>query len=349
MALKKQILVIVHTVIHKENIMLKTKILNAAIEEDLMIAASLIKQGELVAVPTETVYGLAADARNLHAVKKIFIAKDRPSDHPLIVHIASFEKVSEWAQDVPPVVKNLADVFWPGPLTLVLKKNNSIEDAITGGLKTIAIRVPQNKALLRLLEILDTGLAAPSANPHKRISPTSSEHVIYGLSGKIAAVLDSGPCQIGIESTILDLTGPVPKILRHGPITKEMLEEVLKVSVDSPEIHSEKVSGNMKNHYQPYAKTSIKSLEQIKEIVSLSSNSTEKFGVMHYSELSNDNQNILTKKMPQDKSGYTNYMYDSLHYLDRVGVTQILIECPPKKEDWKDVLDRLSKASTEKK
>jgi len=325
--------------------MLETKVLKADLEEDLMMAAFLIKQGELVAVPTETVYGLAADASNSKAVEKIFIAKGRPSDHPLIVHVASFEKILKWAKDIPIAAKVLADIFWPGPLTLVLKKSDLAGDVVTGGLNTIAIRVPKNKAFLRLLEVLDTGIAAPSANPHKRISPTTSEHVMYGLSGKIAAVLDAGPCQLGIESTILDLTSSIPKILRHGPITKKMLEDVLKVTIESPEEHSEKISGNMKDHYQPYAKTFIKSLKDIQNIISLSSNLHEKIGVMHYSELVGEHKNIVIRKMPQDKLGYANSMYDSLHYLDQMGVSQIFVEIPSAEEDWRDVLDRLSKAS----
>jgi len=328
--------------------MLKTKILNAKIKQDLLSAVSLIKAGQLVAVPTETVYGLAADAKNVDAVKKIFIAKNRPSNHPLIVHIASFEKLSEWAKDIPTITKVLAENFWPGPLTLVLNKIESVDDIITGGLETIAIRVPKNHALLKILNILDTGLAAPSANLYKKISPTTPEHVMVGLSGKIAAILDSGPCKIGIESTILDLTKPTPKILRHGPITKKMLEDVLKFPIDAPEKHSEKISGNMRNHYQPSTQSLLMSLEQIQKIVSLPENSKILFGIMHQSDFEDIYKNVVRKKMPLDKLDYTSLMYSTLHYLDKIDANKILIECPPNEDIWKDVLDRLTKATTEK-
>lgn len=328
--------------------MLKTKMLNANISQNLMAAISLIKQGELVAVPTETVYGLAADAKNINAVKKIFIAKNRPSNHPLIVHIASVEKLSEWAKEIPAITKVLAEHFWPGPLTIVLKKIESVNDIVTGGLETIAIRVPNNRALLKIINTLDTGLAAPSANLYKKISPTTPEHVMFGLSGKIAAILDSGPCEIGIESTILDLTKSTPQILRHGPITKKMLENVLKISIDAPQEHSEIIPGNMKNHYQPYTESLLISFDQIEKIISSEKNSRKLFGIMHHSDFKDKHTNTLRKKMPTDKSDYTRLMYDTLHYLDNIHANKILIEHPPNEEDWQDVLDRLLKATSRK-
>lgn len=328
--------------------MLKTKILKASVKQDLMDAASLIKEGELVAVPTETVYGLAADARNISAVQKIYSAKNRPSDHPLIVHIASFEKLSQWAEDIPSSAKILADTFWPGPLTLVLKKAQSVDKVITGGLETVAVRVPNNGALLDLLHILDTGLAAPSANPYKKISPTTAEHVFAGLSGKIAAILDAGPCGVGIESTILDLTKSKPTILRHGPITKLMLEDALNMVVDAPEQHTERISGNMENHYQPNTETLLVSFDQIETILSLPENATKMFGVMHYSDFELIHNNVISQAMTTDKLEYARLMYQALHDLDKQGVNQILIEYPPREEHWNDVLDRLTRAAKRK-
>lgn len=327
--------------------MLQTKILKAQNEQDIITVISLIKDGQLVAIPTETVYGLAADAKNVDAVKKIFIAKNRPSNHPLIVHIASFEKLSDWAKDIPVIAKTLADNFWPGPLTLVLSKRDFVDDIITGGLPTVALRVPANHTLLKILTDLDTGLAAPSANMHKKISPTTSQHVMQGLSGRIAAILDSDSCQVGIESTILDITQSVPKILRHGPITKAMIEEVLQISIDAPDEHSEKISGNMKQHYQPNTKSRLMSLNEIQKTISLQKNSDKLFGVMHYSDLKYDNKNLVVKKMPKDKSDYASCMYDALHYLDTMNVDTILIESIQQQDDWKDVLDRLKKATAD--
>ncbi|MCX5923048.1 MAG: L-threonylcarbamoyladenylate synthase [Candidatus Dependentiae bacterium] len=328
---------------------LKTKILQANKKEDVLIAAELLRASELVAVATETVYGLAADAKNPKAVEKIFIAKDRPSNHPLIVHISSFEKINYWAKDISPLAKIIAKNFWPGPITLLLKKSENVSNVVTGGLDTIAIRIPQNTVLLELLDILDTGLAAPSANPHKRISPTTAQHVLDGLSGKIAAVLDNGPCGIGVESTILDLTVEVPTILRQGPITQIMIEDVLRTQVIIAHNHSSKVAGNMKEHYQPNTKASLMTFEEIKKYISSPKNSNQKFAIMHYSEfeigIKSAFLNHIFQKMPLCKNDYARIMYQKLHELDAMKAHKILIEVPPKTAHWGDVLDRLSKAT----
>lgn len=327
----------------------KTKLLQSNKKEDVMIAAELLRASELVAVPTETVYGLAADAKNSQAVEKIFLVKDRPSNHPLIVHISSFEKISYWVQDIPPLAKSIAKHFWPGPITILFKKAKHISPVVTGGLDTIAIRIPSSPVLIELLDILDTGLAAPSANPHKRISPTTAEHVLSGLSGKIAAVLDGGPCNVGVESTILDLTCEVPTILRQGPITQAMLEEVLSVPVIVPKDHVSKVAGNMKEHYQPHTQASLLSFDEIQKYITLFDNKDKHFAVMHHSEFEKSiidrAGNVLFKKMPIDKDDYARIMYKVLHDLDAAHLDQILIEQPPKQNHWGDILDRLSKAT----
>lgn len=323
----------------------KTKLLSAANEADIQQAASMIQKGLVVAVPTETVYGLAADARNVDAVKTIFTIKNRPPNHPLIVHIASFEKLSEWAQDIPPIAAVIASHFWPGPITLLLKKKESVNDVVTGGLQTIAIRVPQNKALLKIINLLDTGLAAPSANPYKRISPTTPDHVLSGLSGKIDAVLDDGPCKIGVESTILDLTKNKIAILRHGPITKKMVEDLINQSIDAPSVHLENVPGNMKSHYQPYTKTSLMTIEDIETKLSLPNNQEKRFGVIHYSDFQSNHKNSTAIQLSKNKLEYSRLIYNALHELDTNNVNQILVETPPNKDEWSDIADRLSKAS----
>ena len=322
----------------------KTKILRTDNDQDILEAASMIQNGNIVAVPTETVYGLAADARNVNAVKQIFTIKNRPTYHPLIVHIASFQQVSQWAKNIPATAAILAEHFWPGPLTLLLNKHDDVNEVITGGLQTIALRVPQNKALLKILNYLDTGVAAPSANPHKRISPTTAHHVLSGLSGKIEAVLDDGPCQIGVESTILDLTTSHIKILRHGPITKEMIEKILNVAIESPSTHTEHVPGNMKSHYQPYTKTSLMSLNKIEAELSLPDNQEVLFGVIHYSDLESTYKNIQAIKLSKNKAEYSKLIYQALHELDTLNVHQILVQTPPNEDSWNDILDRLSKA-----
>jgi L-threonylcarbamoyladenylate synthase len=319
-----------------------TKILKAQQEADIQEAIALLQRGELVALPTETVYGLAADAGNIIALQQIFTVKNRPAHHPLIVHIASLDELSQWATNIPDLVTVMAQHFWPGPLTLLLEKKDSVNEFVTGGSKKIAIRVPQNQAFLKILRGLKTGLAAPSANLHKRMSPTTAEHVISGLSGKIAAVVDDGPCQFGIESTILDLTENRFRILRQGPITQEMLEKVLNVSVELPDLHLEKVPGNMKAHYQPYSATCLMSLDEIEHYLSITENQTQKLSVIHYSLLKAHSKNIHSHKMPKNQSEYAHLIYQALHSVDKMNPDQILIERPP--EDWTAILDRLSKA-----
>jgi L-threonylcarbamoyladenylate synthase len=323
----------------------KTQLLKAHKKEDIATALALLRRGELVAVPTETVYGLAADAKNSDAVKKIFVAKGRPSDHPLIVHIASFKNLTEWAKDVSPLAGILAKKFWPGPLTLLLNKAETVSDVVTGGLKTVALRVPKHPILLELLNELHTGLAAPSANPHKRISPTTAAHVMAGLSGKIAAVLDAGPCEFGLESTIVDLTGPTPRILRPGPITQKMIEDALQISMQASPLHSEKVAGNMSIHYQPYTQTLLMPLEEIEEYLSLPIHQDKLFALMHYSPLKVKTKNVILQQMPAHKEAYAKVLYKTLHDLDGMKVDQILIEMPPQDAQWSDILDRLSKAA----
>lgn len=323
----------------------KTKVLNAGNEKDILEAIAMIQGGQLVAVPTETVYGLAADARNVDAVKNIFRVKNRPTDHPLIVHIAAFEQLSQWAIDIPPVAAIIAKHFWPGPITLLLKKKDLVNDVVTGGLTTIAIRIPQNKTLLKMLRLLNTGLSAPSANPYKRISPTAAEHVMSGLSGKIAAVLDDGPCQIGVESTILDLTKSRIRILRPGPITKKMIEDIVEVSIDSPSIYPENVPGNRQSHYQPYTKTSLITLDEIARQLSQTNNQEKLLAVIHYSDWKCAHNNIKTIKLSKNKIDYSRLIYQALHELDNIHADQILIEMPPNNDTWSDILDRLSKAS----
>jgi len=190
-------------------------------------AAALLRQGELVAFPTETVYGLGADASNPEAVAKIFAAKGRPADHPLIVHIPGVEHLDRWAREIPETAFASAKAFWPGPLTLILKRQPNVPDAVTGGQDTVGIRVPGHPLALELLKAFDGGVAAPSANRFGHVSPTTAQHVHDELGSAVAMVLDGGPCRVGIESTIVNLTGPQSRILRPGMISAADLGRVL--------------------------------------------------------------------------------------------------------------------------
>ena len=237
----------------------------AHIDTDVMEqAGKLIAEGELVAFPTETVYGLGGDALDPDASRRIYAAKGRPSDNPLIVHIADFDDMKRVAREVPEQAKKLADAFWPGPLTMIVWKSDAVPEATTGGMQTVAVRMPNHPVALELIRRSGCLIAAPSANTSGRPSPTEAQHVAEDLSGKIAMILDGGPVGIGIESTIIDLTEEKPMILRPGYITPEMLSEVLQeeVVIDpgiiaADDTRKPKAPGMKYKHYAPKAKAVI--------------------------------------------------------------------------------------------
>jgi len=233
------------------------RINSSTCEEAIAKAARILKEGGIVAFPTETVYGLGADALNPEAVRKIFEAKGRPPDNPLIVHIASKEQLHELARDIPAHAFDLMDAFWPGPLTLVLKRKDIVPDVTTGGLDTVAVRMPDNDIALELIREAGTPLAAPSANVSGRPSPTTAEHVIADLAGRIDAVIDAGPVKIGVESTVVDMTADIPVILRPGGIgiedIRKHVDEVITGYTEGEISEEEAVrSPGMKyTHYSP--------------------------------------------------------------------------------------------------
>lgn len=316
---------------------METKFLKA---DQINQAVSLLKDGEIVAVPTETVYGLAADALNENAIAKIFQAKNRPADHPLILHIQSHSQINDWAINISEDAKKLAQHFWPGPLTMILQKNNRVSSLITGGLDTVGLRVPDHPVALALIKKLGNGIVAPSANAHKKTSPTKPEHVLKTLDGKIAAIIDGGPCSVGIESTIIDMTKPIPVIVRPGAITAKMIKAVINKTVKCPLKHSQKVSGNMEIHYQPDKPLLILPLDAIEKKLA-----TERsVAIMHYSEIAH-HKNATYYKMPQNKNEYAKILYQTLYTIDTTDVDTILVEIPPMSAEWSDINDRLSKAS----
>ena len=248
-------------------------------ENDLEIAALLIKSGEIVGVPTETVYGLGADATNADAVKKIFEAKGRPADNPLIVHVSDIEMMKQYTEDIPTVVYRLAEKFWPGPLTMVLSKKTNIPDLVTAGMDTVGIRMPSNESIRTIIKYLGKPIAAPSANKSGYPSPTTAQHVIDDMAGKIAAVVDDGPCTVGLESTVITFEGyDSVRILRPGVITPEQLKTVVDDVIIDKNITSDEMvdvedvrSPGMKyKHYAPKAKIILvrEGLEMFKKYVS---------------------------------------------------------------------------------
>lgn len=309
-------------------------------------AAQLLLQGECVALPTETVYGLAADAADPEAVGKIFDAKGRPRNHPLIVHIADVSQLPSWAKDIPESAYKLAAAFWPGPLTLLLKKADLVNNTVTGGLETIGLRVPSHPLFLAVLQASGKGLAAPSANRYKQLSPTISEQVVAGLNGRIAAVLEGGACEHGLESTIIDLVSDTPRVLRAGPITQVELEAVLGVPVAFPEQHIEVVPGNVKAHYQPNTPLTIVSSALLAQQLDGASNTHY---VVWSNELVSASKALESKQytvLANNAAQYGKALYATLFHIDKLGFTRIVVEKPPCAAEWRAVNDRLSRAAS---
>lgn len=237
-------------------------------EEELIEAAAILKKGGLVAFPTETMYGLGADALNEEAARKIYAAKGRPSDNPLIAHIAKKEDIEPLVREIPEAGKKLMDAFWPGPLTLIFPKSGRVPKGTTGGLDTVAVRMPSDPVARRLIELAGTPVAAPSANTSGRPSPTTAEHVRQDMDGRIEMIVDGGPVGIGVESTIVDVTGEIPMVLRPGAITMEMLKKCVGAVEIDPAIlgpvsqdFKPKAPGMKYRHYAPKADLTIVSGE----------------------------------------------------------------------------------------
>jgi len=306
-------------------------------------AAELLVDGHLVAIPTETVYGLAADAKNKSAIAKIFEVKQRPNNHPLIVHIAGAFELDLWAVNIPKMAYTLAKAFWPGPLTMILYKAAHVPEEISGGLPTIALRVPNKPQLLDMMHKYKLGLVAPSANLHKKLSPTEAKHVYKHLYGLIPAVLDGGSCSVGLESTIIDLTQGKPTILRQGPITKKDLEDVLHCEVAEPKVHHIAAPGNMHIHYQPYTKSYLVASEEFEGIIKDTHNKNS--GFLHYDNFESLTGSWQAIKLEKNAEEYASLLYSSLHYLDSLEFKAIYIQAPPLEPQWKAVQDRLMKAT----
>jgi L-threonylcarbamoyladenylate synthase len=313
--------------------------------DDIQRAVALLRQGELVALPTETVYGLGADALNPEAVVKIFAAKGRPSDHPLIVHLPDAEQLTLWARDIPREAIALARAFWPGPLTLILKKEEGVPDIVTGGQDTVGLRVPNHPVALALLRAFGSGVAAPSANRFGRISPTTAGHVRQELGDRVPLILDGGPCEVGLESTILDLSRDVPVILRPGAIG---VDDIARVIGRRPRLPGEmeemtaapRVSGALAAHYAP--RTPL----ELVDSASLSSRLLAGDVVLARTAQPADlPAGVQWVPAPADAAGFAHDLYARLRALDEAGCTRILVEAPPVTPEWAAVADRLGRAA----
>lgn len=309
----------------------------ASSQEDVATAVRLLHAGELVALPTETVYGLAADATNPEALRAIFRAKGRPSDHPLIVHLGTAGQLPEWVVDVPDTAWRLASAFWPGPLTLVLPAARAVSPLVTGGQTTVALRVPAHPVMRRVLRQFGRGLAAPSANPFGQISATTAAHVQAHLGGRIAAVVDGGLCQVGIESTIVDLTTDPPRILRPGAITLEMLAKHLPCT-DAVTGSAPRVPGALVSHYAPRT-----------PCYRIAADSVE-------SPFPRLRTGLLAQRlpwwpvarywpMPSEPDAYARALYAALHEADASHCEVLLVTLPRDEPAWTAIHDRLRRAT----
>lgn len=329
---------------------MRTEILSA--DTGIARAAEVIRRGGVVAFPTETVYGLGADALNEDAVRKIFIAKERPPDDPLIVHIYDAQQLGLLAQHISQTVWDLAERFWPGPLTLVLSKTDRVPRVTTGGLETVAVRAPAHPVARRLIQLSGCPIAAPSANRFGRPSPTTAQHVLEDLDGRIDLVLDGGPTPIGVESTVLDLTQEPPMILRPGGVTLEELQEILgEVRVlSSSAIEAAKRSpGTRWRHYAPRAQLLLAEPAELEQIVMEMLKGGQRVGVMvRQSRLqcSPVPSGLSVIQMPLNLSEYARRLFAALRELDAHGVDVIVVEKLEERGLGRAIMDRLRRASS---
>ncbi|HZM37237.1 MAG TPA: L-threonylcarbamoyladenylate synthase [Burkholderiales bacterium] len=298
-------------------------------------AVEILKEGGLVAFPTETVYGLGADASNPEAIARLYRVKGRPADHPVIVHFASAEQAFAWAREAPDAARKLAARFWPGPLTLILKRSALAKDFVTGGQDTVGLRVPSHPVAQQLLKEFKGGIAAPSANRFGLVSPTTAAHVREDLGGEVDLVLEGGPSEVGIESTIVDLSGGTAILLRPGGIP----ESDLGIAVQSKTMESPRHSGGLERHYAPRTPARlVPSYELDKQITSLK----ERVAVLAFSRP--DERVDYWLRMPRDPAAYAQKLYAALRELDSAGCEEILVEAPPDEPAWAAVQDRLRRA-----
>ncbi len=314
-------------------------------EAQITEAARRIRAGGLVAFPTETVYGLGANASNPAAVRKIFAAKGRPTEHPLIVHLDSIRYLHRWVSEIPGVAVNLAATFWPGPMTLVLKKAPHVLPIVTGGQDTIAIRVPGHPMAQQLLTAFGGGIAAPSANRYGHVSPTRAEHVRDELGDAVQVVLDGGECQIGVESTILSCVGGTVRLLRPGSITLSQIRAVAGDIIVGDDANSPRVPGSRVSHYAPDTPLEIVQGDVLETLAGSFNARGERVAVLAL-RLPLKTLKLATwinaGRRPQQ---YTHDLYTHLRTLDKAGCVKILVQELPEDERWAAVRDRLQKAA----
>ena len=315
-------------------------------QDEIDQAVEALREGEVVAFPTETVYRLGADASNPDAVRKIFELKGRPATHPLIVHIEHPRALERWALSVPPAAAALAEKFWPGPLTLILRRAPAVDLAITGGQDTVAVRVPGHPVAQQLLRAFGSGIAAPSANRFGRISPTRPEHVRDEFGDDVRIVLDGGDCKIGLESTIVSCVDTVPRILRPGSLTLTQLRTVVPDLQAGPDNGAPRVPGSDAKHYAPRTSLSIVASRTLEDVVGQLTENRERIAVLAMRPPRVANKYMTWINAGRRADVYGRELYVNLRTLDKSGAKEILVEEVPTGEAWDAVRDRLHRAAS---
>lgn len=317
-------------------------------------AAEVLARGGLVAIPTETVYGLAADARDAEAVAGIFRAKGRPATNPIIVHVADVAMARSLAANWPPVAEAIAARFWPGPVTVVVPRGPQIPDLVTAGGPTVGLRCPDHRLTRRLIADARMPLAAPSANRSEAVSPTTPHHVLEGLGNRIDLILDGGPCRAGIESTVIDCTVSPPRILRPGPLSRAAVEAALGTAVAWPDADDPagpaRSPGHQARHYAPRTPLELSAAAAARVAAVLESG-----GRVGWLTARTDDpdvrrlaasRDLVIVPMPADPEGFASRLYATLHALDQRRLERIIVDDPPATEEWRAVRDRLTRAAT---
>jgi len=315
-------------------------------QKQIQAAAAALRAGEVVAFPSETVYGLGADASNPQAVRKIFELKGRPTNHPVIVHIDDQKQLQRWVRDMTPAARALADKFWPGPLTLVLKRAPAVNDAITGGQDTVAVRIPSHPIARQLLAAFGGGIAAPSANRYGRVSPTRAEHVRDEFGKAVKIVLDGGDCKIGLESTIVLCVGDAPRLLRPGSITLSQLRAVVPGILAGPDANSPRTPGTTPRHYSPSTPVALVPSRRLVDVMREFTDVEERVAVLALRPPSTANRHMTWINAGARADVYARNLYSHLRTLDKLGAKVLLVEEVPAGEQWDAIRDRLKRAAT---
>ncbi len=320
-------------------------------EELLDKAVNYLHQGKLVAFPTETVYGLGADASNAQALELLYQVKGRPLEHPVIVHISGVKQLTHWAVDIPSDAYELAKAFWPGPLTMVLHRQKHVLDQVTGGQDTVALRVPNHPVTMALLKKFGGGLAAPSANKFGRLSPTTAQDVVAELGNEVSLVLDGGPCDVGIESTIVDLTGTQLKILRPGILTASDLNLTLSsmkagnIAGNETDVKRIRVPGSLARHYSPVTPVKLVAPDVLQKESEQLCVAGKSVAVLALNAPACHRKGCHWITASSNPAIYAHDLYANLRLLDQYANEVILVEIPPKNESWQAILNRLQRAS----